>query len=181
VLEGRRLVRVLSDCLKWLGFRHGAPIYRAKANFTFSDLKEAQFAGGDYDKAKVTLTTEPEHAVIGMYVNGTCKYEFFGDEEFLADLFGGLSHPDSLDADFCYVVEGLLLELPDPDGRVFATSGAYDSGESTYDPTRVPPTDEDMYLKVLAVVAFDKTGEAISAVVQRIPSPADQILYIPAL
>jgi hypothetical protein len=185
-LTGKRLVRVLSDCLKWIGFRYGAPIYRAEANFTFADVQRALFPESPgYDQAKLSFTTKVGREEIRFHVTKIRGYAFTGDSDFLGDLFPA---PHSVGEDDCFVVEGLLL-VPDsdkampPDSYTFAVAEAYDNPgdlRGSADRTRVPSEPEDAYLKVIAVIACDREqGRVVSAVVQKLPSPADQILQIP--
>lgn len=177
-LTGKPLDRYYSDQLKWLGFRYGAPIYRASGDFTI-DQALASLRAGTGDKAKeMRFTTKIEQETIRLHVTAVRSYALIGGEGFLGDLFGD----NRGSADDCFILEGLLwVSVPDGSGSDFATADTYDTYERESSMRRATQADEDnRYLKGLAVIRCDhRTGQVINAVIQRVPSPADQMLFIP--
>jgi hypothetical protein len=172
----KSLMRWYSDQLKYIGFRYGSPIYRATGNFKIEDVFHTVRAGIGEAAETVTLTTRLEDEDIHLHVTSIRAYALTGDEEFLNDLFG--LHRGQ--AQNCFVLEGLLREPSESiDPGPFLTSDSYGPDERGYQPDRVPREDEDLYLKGLAVIMCDEDGWVIDSVIQRLPSPADQVLAIP--
>ncbi len=173
------LVRLESDFLKFMGLRYGAPIHRAGGDFSRDDLMRAMFgarSAGGYRTAELTFTAASGER-IGLHVTTVHGYLFQYDEDFLGNLF---PRPLEVHADNCFVIEGLLLEAGSR-GEEFAAAAAYGPGsvDLSSDDVRFLQEHDELYLKVRAVVAFDGAGGLISAIVQKLPSPADQILSIP--
>jgi hypothetical protein len=175
---GKPLIRYFSDQLKWIGFRYGAPIYRGTADFSIDDVWSCVRAGTGEEAKTFLFTTKIERQVIRLHVTSIRGYALMGDEGFLGDLFG--DNPGR--AEDCFVLEG-LLETVTPDGSdyEFTMSDAFDRSEPTFSTGRVPRTDEDRYLKALAVVMCGQAGRVVDCIIQRLPSRHDQILFIPPL
>jgi len=172
-------VRLCSDLLKSIGFRWGAPLYRATASFTIDEVLRGLRAGHG-PTAELLFTTTVEQEKIRLSTTAIRAYALTHDADFLGNLFGDMRPSE----ENCFVIEGLSVVLV-PESPVgptndFATAAAYD-----HDDLRdLPPgggVEEQGYLKVMAVVACDRDGHVVGAVVQQLPSPADQILYVPPL
>jgi len=180
-LTGVALERAISEELKWLGFRYGAPIYRAVPRFTFDDLTQALF---NREKVELSFWAKLAEEEIRVHVTRIQTYDMVHNEDLVGNLFPRpMFHFGDRDI---WVLDGLLL-VPnpcEPGTEMIATAAAY--GSDLEDPafihndsSRVPVRPEDHLLKVLAVVGFDDQGENSNALVQRVPSPADQLLAVP--
>jgi hypothetical protein len=180
VLTGKVLERVLSDLLKLIGFRPGAPIYRADARFTIGGLQRALFPVVSDDEAILAFVTVAGEE-IRVRVTVIRDFVYTSDEDFAGDLFPRERYESARQ----WIIEGLLI-VPDRDplakgSYTLAVAEHYDypGGQSYKDPTLVPGEPPDAYLKVIAVISCNREGRVESAVVQRVPSPSDEVLRIP--
>lgn len=174
---GKGYVRATSNALKAVGFRHGAPLYRAEADFTIDQAFEGlRWGSRRHHRGMLDFETTDEHVhSIRMYVTSIRACDLTCSRPFMEILFPDLALPP------CFVLEGLLVRSIDTGGGPdfeFATSGAYDPAESPSMDKAGLLDEEDFYLKVLAVVACDSEGNILDAIVQKVPSPADEPLYI---
>jgi hypothetical protein len=168
-------VRATSNALKAVGFRYGAPLYRAEADFTIDQAFQGLRRGlRHHSSVKLNFETRGERASIQMHLTAIRACDLTCSRQFVQSLF-----PEYPWLDWCFMLEGLLVTPVDGDD--FATSEAYDPGESPSLDEAGLLDDEDFYLKVLAVVACDHEGRVLDAIVQKVPSPADELLYIPQL
>jgi hypothetical protein len=180
-LTGVALERAISEELKWLGFRSGAPIYRAEPQFTFDDLKQALF---NREKAKLSFWAKLPAEEIRVHVAGIQCFEEICSSDVCGDMFPYPTY--RLHADDLWIIDGVLLvqDPGNPGSYIPAMSSAYahdDPAFSHNDSSRVPVEPADAYLKVLAVVGFDDQRKSGNAIVQRVPSPAGQLIAVPPL
>jgi hypothetical protein len=156
-LSGMPLLRFWSRELRWLGFCYGSPIHRATATFSFEDLKTALF-----DEEALTFTTTVERMSIRVYVTAVRECQVTQKEEFIRnDVF---EHGAE---ERYWIVEGLLSVYHPVVDYAFAMA---DTREQEYNP-RDRQEEEDMHVKVLAVVGFSADGQFAGAIVQRTGRP----------
>lgn len=163
--QSNKARRLFSEKLWWLGFRYGTPIHWATADCTLEDLTRALFGGSD-----PVFTTVPEQFEIRMQVTGVRETLLCHDPSLAQELFPG--------SDEYWMVDGLLLtehELLRGEHRL-AIASTYEQGE----PVKCRHAEEDKYPKVVAAVAFDVNGQFLDALVQKLPSPAEQLIEIPS-
>jgi hypothetical protein len=177
-LEGQRH---FSDQLKFFGFRYGAPIHRGTPRFSRSQMLAALGARDEHlekPENKITFDVDGDGSPITVIIDGVRSVEASHSEELIGDLFddhrqafvvdGLFSHPDPDDADDTGIVQ-------------VAAYGPEHGGSRPYDDDRIPHYDLDRFQRVAAIVTFESDGRPVGALVQLVPSPADEILRLPPL
>jgi len=167
--------------LKSLGFRPGAKIHRAHATFTLEDMGASLFYvdGGSSPKLMfiTTVTREP----IRMDLETAYKWDSVSGEETFENLF-----PDRHRFDFerAWVLRGILMTPEDdesheaepflqPENPHYTFSYGY---EGVHFGTETEP---ESFLHVVAIVAYDREAKKLEAIIQRVPSPNDDLLVVP--
>ena len=177
-----------SCILKQVGFVPHAAVQRAVPDFTKDDLKRAVFdeprlRANDGDRGHLDFTIREDGRLIKIDVSGLRPWMINYRDDAPYTLFDlksrGLSyntgHPENI-----FVVEGYLyheeLEV-DMAALVKVLGIEHADGRALH---LEPVSDDDMYLKVLAVVLFDHEGNPVDSLVQVLPSQVDQVVHLPS-
>ena len=175
-MSDKQYARFVSASLKAFGFRHGAPLHRATADFTIDQVFQGLRPGRDEDSPNLTFHLRTGDAAITMRAMKVRNLRLDGLTALLIEMFGErwLVGGD----ENCLVIEGSLY---DADREDFVAADAYDRGEPDHYPWPLALPDPDFHIAVVAVVSFSRDGRVLDAIVQRVPSPADEILTIPPM
>lgn len=188
----KRNIRYVSTYLKGLGFRPGAPILRATQGFTLTQLVDALLSWHNRRVVELTLSAAKGDEVI-FTLESVSPYDgAFPSDDYDSLLFPRELHesPRGLRERHWFILDGGLQYR-----RYSPSTGELDADDLDYQLAAThwkdePLTDavgtaipfrQNIYLSVRVVVAFDSEGEFISAVYQRVPSPADDVLTVPPI
>jgi hypothetical protein len=176
----------VSSELKQMGFRYGAPIHSAAAEFTQQDLQKALFSELEqpdlafgYEISSVTFTVNDTGERFSIHVVSVSSCAFIQVYPLWEYLFPHLSDKAGEDASY-YIVEGVLLrqdngEIAEP--LVMSQLGSHHRLDKSRTSQLVP--DSECNLTVIAVVGFAEDGTAVATILQKVPSTVDQFLVLP--